>query len=376
MGKYPIICLVIRSHQIRLYPNKEQRVMLAKTAGTARYCYNWGLAKWNEMYKNGESCSTCELSRLWTKERPEWAKETFRGAQTKAFMYLGTAFSRFFKNLAGRPTFHKKGRKDSFYVDNDKGRIKGEIRVHLPNIGDVRMAEKLRFDGKIQRFVVSKVADKWYVSISVEMADEPMPENENITPIGIDVGSKHWAVASNGDVLDRPKSIPKLEKSLKHAQRSLSRKQKASRNSAKARIRVARLHQRIRNVKRDAVHKFTSRIAKNHGVVCCETLCVKGMGRSVKSIRKAVHNSCMGELRIMLAYKAAHYVEIDRFYPSSKRCSRCGNVKDELSLSERTYRCESCGNVIDRDLNAAINIRDEGFRIFTEGHSESACGGR
>ena len=100
------------------------------------------------------------------------------------------------------------------------------------------------------------------------------------------------------------------------------------------------------------------------------------MGKSVKAIRKAVHKSYMSELRMLLMYKVWHYVEIDRFYPSSKRCSRCGNVKDELKLSERTYRCESCRNVIDRDLNADINIRNEGFRIFTEGHSESACGGR
>ena len=348
--------------------------MLAKTAGTARYCYNWGLARWNEMYKNGEACNTCELSRLWTQERPEWAKETFRGSQTKAFMFLGTAFLKFFKKQAKHPTFHKKGRRDSFYVDNAHASLKGDMRIRLPNIGVVRMSEKMRFDGKIQRFVVSKEADKWYVSITVEMPDEAV--EENYSAVGIDVGSKHWAVSSDGDVLDRPKSIQKFEKCLKHAQRSLSRKQKASRNRQKARMRVARLHQRIRNVKRDAVHKFTSRIAKNHGVVCCENLCVKGMRKSVKSIRKAVHNSCMGELRMMLAYKAAHYVEIDRFYPSSKRCSKCGNVKAELGLSERTYRCEACGNVLDRDLNAALNIRDEGFRIFTEGHSESACGGR
>lgn len=348
--------------------------MLAKTAGTARYCYNWGLAKWNEMHKNGESCSTCELSRLWTKERPEWAKETFRGSQTKAFMYLGTAFSKFFKKSARHPTFHKKGRRDSFYVDNAHAGLKGDMRIRLPNIGIVRMSERLRFDGKIQRFVVSKEADKWYVSITVEMPDEAAEEKASV--VGIDVGSKHWAVSSDGDVLDRPKSIPRLERHLKHAQRNMSRKQKASRNRVKARMRVARLHQRIRNVKRDAVHKFTTTVAKNHGVVCCENLCVKGMGKPVKSIRKAVHNSCMAELRTMLAYKAAHYVEIDRFYPSSKRCSKCGNVKSELGLSERTYRCGTCGNVLDRDLNAALNICAEGVRIFTEGHSESACGGR
>lgn len=350
--------------------------MLAKSAGVTRYCYNWGLAKWNEMYERGEKCDGYLLQRLWTQERPEWSKEVARVCQAKALMNLGAAFSAFFRKRAKHPTFHKKGSNDSFYVTNDKGRLKDDWHVHLPNIGDVRMAEKLRFKGEILRYVVSKVADKWYVSISVEMADEPMPENENITPLGIDVGSKHWAVASNGDVLDRPRAIPALEKRLKRAQRSLSRKQKASRNRRKARMRVARLNHRIRCVKMDAVHKFTSRIAKNHGVICCENLCVSGMGKSAKSIRKAVHNSCMGELRMLLMYKAKHYVEIDRFYPSSKRCSRCGNVKDELSLSERTYRCESCGNVIDRDLNAAINIRDEGFRIFTEGHSESACGGR
>ena len=374
MSKCSIICGVIRSHQIRLYPNNEQRIMLAKTVGVARYCYNWGLAKWNEMYDNGENCSTGLLSRTWTVERPEWAKETFRGSQSRSFMFLGTAFMNFFKHRAERPRRHKKGKHDSFYVDNAHARLKGDMHIRLPNIGVVRMAEKLRFAGKIQRFVVSKEADKWYVSITVEIPDESV--EENMSAVGIDVGSKHWAVSSDGDVLDRPKSIQRLEKRLKRAQRSLSRKRKASRNRRKARMRVARLHQRIRNVKRDAVHKFTSRIAKNHGVVCCENLCVKGMGKSVKSIRKAVRNSCMGELRMMLSYKAAHYVEIDRFYPSSKRCSKCGNVKEELGLSERTYRCEACGNALDRDLNAALNIRDEGFRIFTEGHSESACGGR
>jgi len=349
--------------------------MLAKTAGTVRYCYNWGLAKWNEMYKNGEECSKYTLSKLWTNERPEWAKEVARGAQTHALMNLGAAFSAFFKKRTKHPTFHKKGRKDSFYVQNDKGWLKDGKRIHLPNIGDVRMAEELRFKGNILRFVVSKQADSWYVAITVELEEEIMPTDSE-TAVGIDVGIKHWAIASDGTVLDKPKAIPRLEKSLKHAQRELSRRQKASRNRAKARMRVARIHQRIRNVKRDAVHKFTSRIAKNHGVICCENLCVKGMGRSVKSIRKAVHNSYMGELRMVLSYKAAHYVEIDRFYPSSKKCSKCGNVKAELGLSERTYRCEACGNMLDRDYNAALNIRDEGFRIFTEGHSESACGGR
>lgn len=348
--------------------------MLAKTAGTVRYCYNWGLAKWNEMHKNGENCSTGLLSRLWTSERPEWSKEVSRGSQTQAFINLGAAFSNFFKHRSDKPRKHKKGKHDSFYVANDKGWLKDGMRIHLPNVGDVRMAERLRFSGKIQRFVVSKIADNWYVSITVEL-DEDIKPTDSDSVVGIDSGIKHWAVTSDGEVLDRPKSIERLEKSLKHAEREKSRRKKGSKNRRKSIRRIARLHHRIRCVKMDAVQKFTSRIAKNHGVVCCEDLCVKGMGRSIKGVRKGVHDSCMDLMRVLLSYKAKHYVEIDRWFPSSKRCSKCGHVKDELKLSERTYRCESCGNVLDRDHNAAINIRDEGLRIFTEGHSGSACGG-
>ena len=363
-----------RSHLIRLYPNNAQRTMLAKTVGVTRYCYNWGLAKWDEMHKNGEHCDGYLLSRLWTKERPEWAAEVSRQPQTKTLLDLGVAFKSFFKGRTKHPKFHKKGRKDSFYINNVQAYIKDDWYVHLPNIGDVRMAEKLRFVGKIMRFVVSKVADNWYVSIAVEL-DEDIKPTDSDSAVGIDAGIKHWAVTSDGEVLDRPKSIERLEKSLKHAEREKSRRKKGSKNRRKSIRRIARLHHRIRCVKMDAVHKFTSRIAKNHGVVCCEDLCVKGMGRSIKGVRKGVNDSCMGLMRVLLSYKAKHYVEIDRWFPSSKRCSKCGHVKDELKLSERTYRCEACGNVMDRDHNAAINIRDEGLRIFTEGHSGSACGG-
>ena len=365
---------VIRSHQIRLYPNKEQAIMLAKTAGTVRYCYNWGLARWNEMYKNGEACDKYSLSRLWTEERPEWAKEVSRDAQTRSLLNLGAAFGAFFKKRAKHPTFHKKGCKDSFYVPNNKAWLKDGKRIHLPNIGDVKMAEILRLNGRIQRFTVSRLADGWYVAITVELEEEIVPADSE-TVVGIDVGIKHWATASDGTVLDKPKAIPRLEKSLKHAQRELSRRRKGSNNRNKSRRRVARLYQRIRNAKMDAVHKFTTTIAKNHGVVCYESLCVEGMKRSMKSIRRGAHISCMAELRVLLSYKCRNYVEIDRWFPSSKRCSKCGHVKDMLGLGERTYRCSECGFVLDRDLNASINIHEEGLRIFTEGHSESACGG-
>ena len=355
--------------------------MLAKTVGVTRYCYNWGLSKWNEMHERGEKCDPYTLSRLWTTEKPVWANEVSRQPQTKTLLDLGGAFKSFFSGRKKHPTFHKKGRHDSFYVNNVQAFIRNGTKLHLPNIGDVRMAERLRFEGKVMRFVVSRHAGMWYAGVAVELCNEPL-HTVSDTIVGVDVGSKHWAVASDGSVLDRPKKIDALNSRLVRAKRTFERKQRGSHNRDKARLRVARLYKRIRDVKMDAVHKFTNTLAKNHGVVCCENLCVVGMKNGPKPMRKAVQSSCMSELRLILQYKAKHYVEVDRFYPSSKTCSRCGAVMKRITLSTRTFRCPCCGLVRDRDLNAAINIRDEGMRVFTEGHSgrsqkaACACGGR
>ena len=325
------------------------------------------------MYAKGEHCDQYLLSRMWTKERPEWTKEIYRQSQTDALLSVGRAFAKFFKKITRHPKFHKKGHKDSFYVDNGHGFVRNQ-RFHIPNIGDVRMSEQVRFEGRILGFWVTRHADQWYVSVIVELANPPT-EIDNGSCVGVDVGSKHWAVSSDGEVLDRPKQLGRIQKHLKHLQKNLCRKKKKSSNRSKASIRFARVHRRLHRIKMDAIHKFTSRLAKNHSIVCCEDLYVKGMKQSVKAIRKAVRNSGMFEIRAALAYKASHYVEIDRWFPSSKRCSQCGHVKLSLSLNDRTYKCLECGSTLGRDLNAAINIRDEGFRIFTEGHSESACGG-
>jgi len=369
-----------RSHLIRLYPNKAQATMLAKTAGAARFCYNWGLARWNEMYACGEKCGSYELARLWTQERPEWSKEVYRGVQTKALLNLGGAFTAFFKKTKGKPKPHKKGKHDSFYVDNAHARILSDYLIRLPKIGDVRMAEKLRFSGKIMRYTVSRAADAWYIGVTVEMPDAEV-DREVSSPVGVDVGIEHWAVASDGSVLDAPKSIARRTKRLKRYQRIMARRKKGSSNRRKARAKVVREYKRIADIKNDAIHKFTAALVKNHDLVCCEDLNVKGIGRSTKGIRRGVHRSCMGELRRQFAYKARHYVEVNRFFPSSKRCSGCGSIKNELKLSDRTYRCEACGLVLDRDYNASVNLRNEGLRIYTEGHSGhsreavGACGG-
>ena len=356
-----------RAHKIRIYPTKEQEVQLYKTAGTARYAYNWALDQWKSQYDafdkglSLERPSAVKLSARWTRERPEWAREVSRDSQTRAIMDVGTAFQNLWKGRAAYPKFHKKGRKDSFYVPNNKAYIDGN-RISLPKIGKVRLAEPLRYQGKIMSYVVSVYAGQWFVSVQVETNADARPRCEAPqSSVGIDVGLSHVAVASDGTTLDMPKSLTRLDAHLKALQRKLSKKAKRSHNRSKALQRKQKVQRRINNIRKDAVHKFTHEIAKNHGIVVTEDLNLKGMvEKGPKSLRRSLAHSLMGEVIRQVSYKAQRHIMVDRFFPSSKRCSCCGFVKASLELSERTYRCEACGLVIDRDYNASINLMQAG----------------
>ena len=365
--------MIQRAHTIKLKPNKAQAVLLSKTVGTARFTYNWGLARWNELYERGERCSWMELSRLWTQERPDWSKETYRGSQTTALRQLGGAFQAFFQGFRSHPTFHRKGQKDSFYVDSFHAKLRGN-KVQFPSIGRVRMAETLRYeDCKIMSYTVRRKADGWYVVIQVELEEDRRTDSESF--VGVDVGCKHLAVASDGTVCDTPGKLKDLERQLRRRQRLLARKAKGSKNRQKARLRVSRTFQRIQNIKNDTVHKFTATVAKNHGTVCLETLDVKSMHTGEnKYVRKGVQNSCMSEIHRQLRYKCNNFIEVDKYFPSSKTCSNCHSLNADLDLSDRVYKCDNCHIELDRDLNAALNLRQEGFRIYTLGHRGSASG--
>ena len=365
--------MIQRAHKIKLKPNKHQAIMLAKTAGTARYAYNWGLAKWNELYEQGQKCNAYSLMALWTQERPDWALEVGAACLQRPFMHLEGAFKAFFRGVSGHPTFHKKGLRDGFYVPNTEIKLKGH-KIRLPKLGFVRMTESLRYhDVKLLSAAVKHQADGWYVVIRVELEEERRTESDSF--VGVDVGCTTLATASDGTVCDTPGKLKDLERQLKRRQRLLSRKQKGSNNRAKARLKVARTWQRINNIKQDTVHKFTATVAKNHGTVCIETLDVKGMQEGDnKYVRKGVQNSCMSEVLRQLKYKCNNFVEVDKYFPSSKTCSNCHSHKADLDLSDRVYTCQSCGLQIDRDLNAALNLRQEGFRIYTVGHTGSASG--
>ena len=356
-----------RAHKIRIYPTREQEVQLYKTAGTARYAYNWALAEWKSQYDafekglSKERPSAFKLVTRWTKERPDWSHEVSRDSQNRAIMNVGKAFDNLWRGKAAYPKFHKKGRKDSFYVDNTHAYIEGS-HISLPKIGKVRLAESLRYTGKIMSYVVSTYAGQWFVSVQVETNEDSRPRCEAPdSSVGIDVGLSHVAVASDGTVLDMPQSLTRLDTHLKELQRKLSKKAKRSHNRSKALRRKQKVQRRINNIRKDAVHKFTHAITKNHGIVVTENLNIHGMvQKGTASLRRSLAHSLMGEVIRQISYKAQKHIMMDRFFPSSKRCSCCGFVKASLELSERTYRCEACGLVIDRDYNASLNLMQAG----------------
>ena len=365
--------MIQRAHKIRLKPTKAQEQLLRKTVGTVRFAYNWGLDKWEELYKAGSKTGAYELSKRWTKEKPDWAREVSAQSVQHAFMNLQGAYKAFFKKTQKFPKRHKRGKNDSAYFTNQVSRVSGS-RLYLTRIGWIRMAESFRYeDAKLNSYVISCKAGQWYVSIQCEILEDRRTESTSV--VGVDVGIKHWAVASDGTVLDEPKQLKHLRRELARKQRLAARKQKGSSNKRKAYLKVSKLYQRIDNIKKDAIHKFTSNISKNHGVAVIEDLNVEGIRKGVKSIRKGVQNSCMGEIHRQLMYKCNNYIKVDRFFPSSKTCSHCGSIKADLSLNDRSYHCPSCGHTIDRDLNSAINLLNEGLRkLSTVGHTVKDCG--
>lgn len=284
-------------------------------------------------------------------------------------MHLQKAFLGFFKKTAKKPKFKSKGKcRDSFSIANDKLTVDGN-RVRLPIIGWVKLRESLRFSGKIIAAVVSRTADHWYISFQVNVDDINKSRTQDNT-VGVDLGIKSLAVTSNGEVHDSPKPLRRFLGKLKRLQKQFSRKVKGSNRREKLKTKIARLHARIRNIRHDCLHKLTTKLCRENQTVVVEDLCLKGMFANRK-LSRAVSDIGLFEFRRQLEYKAKMYgtklVVINRWYPSSKTCSNCQNVKSTLLLTERTYRCSNCGVEIDRDLNAAINIHAAGLAVLARG---------
>lgn len=351
---------MIFAHQIALDLTQEQETYCRKAAGTARFTYNWGLAHWQMQYRNGEEPTALKLKKQWNAEKYErypWVADIHRDAHSQPFANLGTAFGKFFRHQAKSPTFKKKGQHDSFYIANDKCQVNGK-RFRMPVLGWVRMREALRFTGKLMSVTVSRVADRWFASFAVRLDTTPA-HCENQAVVGVDLGVKALATLSTGDVIPGPKPLRTLTKAMCRCSKGLSRKVKGSTNWYKAKRKLARLHSRIACQRKDCLHKLTTSLIQNAGTVVIEDLHVKGMVKN-HSLACAISDMGWGMFRQMLTYKAlaagVEKIVADRWFPSSKLCSRCGCLKETLTLDERTYHCDDCGFTCDRDLNAALNL--------------------
>ena len=369
------------AHKIALNPNNVQATYLAKAAGTARFAYNWALAEWTRQYEAWKANPTQpkpsqlslrrQLNAIKHKQFP-WMLEVTKCAPQMAIIQLGQAFKNFFAGRARYPKFRKKGVHDRFTITNDQFSVDGS-RIRIPNLGWVRMREPLRFTGTIMSATVSRVADRWFVAIAVDTQDNSyLPKAENQGVVGVDLGIKALATLSTGEVISGPKAHKALLGRLKRLSRSLSRKQKGSANRRKARTKLARMNARVTNIRLDASHKLTTDLTRRFHTVVIEDLNVRGMLKN-RHLARSIADMSFFEFRRQLEYKAAmrgsQVIVADRFFASSKTCSVCAHKLDDMPLSVRWWTCPVCGTLHDRDVNAAVNLKN-----LAVSSTVSACG--
>ena len=377
---------LLKSFKTEINPSEEQKVKIRKTIGTCRFIYNFYLAHNKELHEKGEKFMSSNKFRVWLNNEylpnhPDysWIKEAYSKAVTQAVNNGQTAFTRFFNHKSAFPGFKKKGKsnvKMYFVKNNPKDCLCERHRINIPSLGWVRIKEKGYIPTTKDGYViksghVSIKADRYYVSVLIEIPDNRMANNSN-EGIGIDLGLKDFAVVSNGTSyknINKSAKLKKLEKQLIREQRSLSRKyenvkkggptQRA--NIQKQRLKVQKLHHRIDNIRTDYINKTIAEIVKTKpSYITIEDLNVSGMMKN-KHLSKAVASQKFYEFRTKLQAKCnENGIElrvVDRWFPSSKTCHCCGAIKKDLKLSDRTFTCD-CGYIEDRDFNAALNLRD------------------
>ena len=377
---------MLKSYKTEIDPTPEQKQRINRTIGTCRYVYNFYIAHNRELYEKGEKFITGKSFSVWINNEyipnnPDkaWIKEVYSKAVKKSIEDGYTAFKRFFNHQSAFPRYKKKGRSEAkmyFVKNNPNDCICERHRIKIPTLGWVRLKEKgyipTTKDGwKVRSGTLSVKAGRYYVSALVEMPD-PQRISSNNRGIGIDLGVKDFAVISDGTIyknINKSARIRRLEKQLRREQRCLSRKYENLKkgesthraNIQKQRLKVQRLHQRLDNIRTDYINKTIAEIVKTKpSYITIEDLNVSGMMKN-RHLSKAIASQKFYEFRAKLKIKCDdNGIElriVDRFYPSSKRCYCCGQIKKDLKLSDRIYRC-ACGYVEDRDLNASKNLRD------------------
>lgn len=369
---------MITSLKVRLEPNNKQNSKLFQCSGTARFIYNWTLARQEENYKNGGTfiCDNDlrkEITQLKKTEQYQWLNSISNNVAKQAVKDGCEAYKKFFKKLADKPKFKSRRKsKPSFYHDNVKIKFT-TTHVQLEKLGKVKLSEynKIPIGVKCINPRVSFNGVHWYISVGIESIQESVELTDE--SIGVDLGIKDLAICSNREEsyenINKTKKVKKLEKKMRRLQRRVSNKYQLNKkggryvktsNIIKLEKKIIKLHKSLDNIRTDYRHKVTTEIVKTKpSRIVMESLNVKGMMKN-RHLSKAIAKQGLFEFKTMIKYKCEKYgiefIEADRWYPSSKTCSDCGHIKPKLSLSEREFVCECCGAVIDRDKNASINL--------------------
>jgi len=385
---------MLLSFKTALIPNNKQQTSFKKACGVARHAYNWANAHIKEVLELRKDDKTIKIPSAIdlhkkliaeVKSVNDWYYETNKNVPQKALADLRQAWDRCFKKVSKQPRFKKKDHRDSFYLESGtkaKPMIKNDgKRVKLPSIGWVKLAEPLPVTA-IHNCVISRQADRWFIAIKYEIEKPYVDADRPI--VGVDIGIKELAVCSHGKVFSNPQAYRRLSKRLKPSQRRVSKRVKGSKNRAKAVKKLSKLHARVSNIRKDAIHKLTNYLAKNHSEIKIEDLSVKSFLKNHK-LAGAIADCGMYEFRRQLEYKTEKFSSkltlVDRMFPSSQICSNCGKHRHKMPLKNRVYVCPECGNTEDRDLNAARNIERWFEGIFVPSRSDlavsstvSACG--